>query len=191
MTVILTGEKAKSHTGESLVSGRRWPCAHSLTMWDSSRLGLQQLHFRLRLISVCRDLLFCWNTFVKIILFSPIIHLCALFPFLLWVSHILKYVSFHCSCMCIPVHSPSLPGYINVAQTIVFILTVADFSQIDSTHAHMYTHACMHTCVPTYMYNACIWIIIVLCVCTSVCACVHIHVHVCTGCLGKVQLLLI
>ena len=32
--------------------------------------------------------------------------------------------SHHCSCMCIAVHSPWLPGYINVAQAILIILTM-------------------------------------------------------------------
>ena len=31
----------------------------------------------------------------------------------------------HCSHMCIPVHSPWLPGYINVAQCVLIILTMA------------------------------------------------------------------
>ena len=31
----------------------------------------------------------------------------------------------HCSCMCIPVHSPWLPGYINVAQTAFVRVTMA------------------------------------------------------------------
>ena len=31
----------------------------------------------------------------------------------------------HCSCMCIPVHPPSLPGYIDVVQTVLVILTMA------------------------------------------------------------------
>ena len=33
--------------------------------------------------------------------------------------------SHHCSHMCMPVHSPWLPGYINVMQTILIILTMA------------------------------------------------------------------
>ena len=33
--------------------------------------------------------------------------------------------SHHCSGMCIPVHSPWLPGYIDVEQTVLFILTMA------------------------------------------------------------------
>ena len=41
--------------------------------------------------------------------------------------HWLVQWSCHCSCMCIPVHSPWLPGYINVMQTILVILTMAGF----------------------------------------------------------------
>ena len=33
--------------------------------------------------------------------------------------------SCHCSRMCVPVHSPWLPGYVDVTQTILVILTVA------------------------------------------------------------------
>ena len=40
-------------------------------------------------------------------------------------SHCLVRWSRHCSCMCIPVHSPWLPGYIDVAQTVFDILTMA------------------------------------------------------------------
>ena len=39
--------------------------------------------------------------------------------------HWLVQWSHHCSCMCIPVHSLWLPGYINVVQTILVILTMA------------------------------------------------------------------
>ena len=39
--------------------------------------------------------------------------------------HWLVQWSHHCSCMHIPVHSPWLPGYINVVQTILVILTMA------------------------------------------------------------------
>ena len=39
---------------------------------------------------------------------------------LVWWSH-------HCSHMCIPAHSPWLPGYIDVAQTVLVILTMAAF----------------------------------------------------------------
>ena len=40
--------------------------------------------------------------------------------------HWLVQWSHHCSCMCIPVHSPWLPGHINVMQTILIILTNAE-----------------------------------------------------------------
>ena len=39
--------------------------------------------------------------------------------------------SHHCSCMHIPVHSLWLPGYINVMQTILVILTMLDFFWTD------------------------------------------------------------
>ena len=39
--------------------------------------------------------------------------------------HWLEQWSHHCSCMHILVHSPWLPGYINVLQTILIILTMA------------------------------------------------------------------
>ena len=38
--------------------------------------------------------------------------------------HWLVQWSPHCSCLCIPVHSPWLPGYIHVVQTILVILTM-------------------------------------------------------------------
>ena len=41
--------------------------------------------------------------------------------------HWLVQWSHHCSCMLIPVHSPWLPGYINVVQTVLIILTMAGF----------------------------------------------------------------
>ena len=37
--------------------------------------------------------------------------------------------SCHCSCVCIPVHSPWLPGYIDVMQTVFIILTMAGLLQ--------------------------------------------------------------
>ena len=39
--------------------------------------------------------------------------------------HWLVQWSHHCSCMGIPAHSPWLPGYIDVAQTILIMLTMA------------------------------------------------------------------
>ena len=39
--------------------------------------------------------------------------------------HWLAQWSRHCSCMLIPVHSPQLPGYIDVRQTVLIILTMA------------------------------------------------------------------
>ena len=42
-----------------------------------------------------------------------------------YCPHWLVHWSRHCSHMCIPVHSPWLPGYIDVTQTILVILTMA------------------------------------------------------------------
>ena len=43
----------------------------------------------------------------------------------LYQPHWLVQWSHHCSCMCIPVHSPWLPGYIDATQTVLVMLTVA------------------------------------------------------------------
>ena len=43
-----------------------------------------------------------------------------------WISQ----WSCHCSCKCIPVHSPWLPGYTDVTQTILVILTMAGLPDI-------------------------------------------------------------
>ena len=51
--------------------------------------------------------------------------------------------SCHCSHMRVPVHPPWLPGYIDVTHTILFILTMPDFSRTD--HIHIHTHVYMHT----------------------------------------------
>ena len=40
--------------------------------------------------------------------------------------HWLAQWSHHCSRMHIPVHSPGLPGYVNVMQTVIVILTMAE-----------------------------------------------------------------
>ena len=45
--------------------------------------------------------------------------------------HWLVQWSHHCPCMCIPVHSPWLPGYIDITQTILVILTMAGIFQTD------------------------------------------------------------
>ena len=73
--------------------------------------------------------------------------------------HWLVQWSCHCSCMCIPVHSPWLPGYINVAQTILVILTMAGlFSWTDyyCVSVHTHTHVCTHVFTCTYILHACI-----------------------------------
>ena len=47
----------------------------------------------------------------------------------LYCPHWLVQWSHHCSHMHIPVHSPWLPGYIDVAQTVLLILTMAGLFQ--------------------------------------------------------------
>ena len=42
-----------------------------------------------------------------------------------YCPHWLVQWSHHCSCMCIPVHSPWLPGYIDVEWPVLIILTIA------------------------------------------------------------------
>ena len=46
--------------------------------------------------------------------------------------------------MCIPVHSPWLPGYIDVAQTVLIRLTTAGHFQTDLTYMRMYIHGLSH-----------------------------------------------
>ena len=56
--------------------------------------------------------------------------------------HWLVQWSWHCSCMCIPVHSLWLPGYISVMQTILVILTMARFFWTDLNICHFYLWMC-------------------------------------------------
>ena len=44
-----------------------------------------------------------------------------------YCPHWLVQWSCHCSLMCIPIRSPWLPGYMDVAQTVLILLTVAGF----------------------------------------------------------------
>ena len=53
--------------------------------------------------------------------------------------HRLVQWSHHCSHMCIPVHPPWLPGYINVKQTALIILTMADLF-LDILHTYPLLH---------------------------------------------------
>ena len=50
--------------------------------------------------------------------------------------------SHHCSCMCLPVHSPLLWGYINVAQTILVMLTLAGLFPHRSCTSSVYCIVC-------------------------------------------------
>lgn len=84
------GEKAKSGIGENIACGRSQRYAHSLLVWPSWGLGLQQLHSRLKLIVGCQDPHMLLRRFSQSYSLSPITY--ASFPFLLSGSHILKYI---------------------------------------------------------------------------------------------------
>ena len=64
--------------------------------------------------------------------------------------HWLMQWSRHCSHMCIPVHSPWLPGSINVVQTILIIFTMAGLFQ---NRPHIHTHIYIHTHKCGYCIN--------------------------------------
>ena len=52
----------------------------------------------------------------------------------------------HCSHMCIPVHSPWLPGYVDVAQTVLVIVTMVGLF-LDRRRMCIYVCICVRTCV--------------------------------------------
>ena len=55
----------------------------------------------------------------------------------------------HCSCMCVPVHSPWLLGYVNVVQTVLVILTMAGLF-VD--RPHLYPYICLYLYIHIYFY---------------------------------------
>ena len=60
--------------------------------------------------------------------------------------HWLVRWSCHCSCMLIPVPSPWLPGYINVMQTILVVLTMAGlFLDRPCIYLYVYRYRCSYT----------------------------------------------
>ena len=79
----------------------------------------------------------------------------------------------HCSPMCIPVHSPWLPGYMDVAQTVLIILTMAGLLLEDYIYLDMKVYialAIMGWCCHHHHYHCCHtkliyyhWIISLLC----------------------------
>ena len=64
-----------------------------------------------------------------------------------YCPHWLVQWSRHCSCMHIPVHSPWLPGYINVAQTLLVILTMAGLFPDRPCSDKSLTHLTPHTVI--------------------------------------------
>ena len=72
-----------------------------------------------------------------------------------YCPHWLVQCSHHCALMHFPVYSPWLPGYINIMQTILIILTMAVlFLDIPFmyTHTHMHTHHMHMKTTYTYIY---------------------------------------
>ena len=72
--------------------------------------------------------------------------------------HWLVQWSCHCSPMCIPVHSPWLPGYIDVVQIVLVILSMAGrfldrLYVYIHTYTHTYTYLYTHMCVCVYIYH--------------------------------------
>ena len=61
----------------------------------------------------------------------------------IYLPHWLVWWSRHCSCMCIPVHSPWLLCYMDVLQTVLVILTMAGLFP----ESHILTHPASHNCL--------------------------------------------
>ena len=84
-----------------------------------------------------------------------------------YLPHLLVLWSRHCSHMHIPVHSPWLPGYINVARTVLVILTMAGlFSR--QTSGTMCQQEAPDICHPTrvmskitYFFRKSFWFFII------------------------------
>ena len=75
-----------------------------------------------------------------------------------YCPHWLVQWSRHCSRMCIPVHSPQLPGYVDVAQTVIIILTMAGL--FPDRHMCMCVCVCVFVCIHTHIY---------MCICIHLC----------------------
>ena len=59
----------------------------------------------------------------------------------------LVWWSCHCSCMCIPVHSPWLPGYINVTQIVLVMLTMTGLFMDKPCTSGLFSYQCL--CPPS------------------------------------------
>ena len=49
----------------------------------------------------------------------------------------------HCSCICIPIYSPWLPGYINGMQTVLILTVSGLFPDRPLIYRHMYVPTCV------------------------------------------------
>ena len=74
--------------------------------------------------------------------------------------HWLVQWSCHCSHKHIPVHFPQLPGYTDVMQTILVILTMAGWNFSGRPHIYTYEIIIIYTYIDVYMcVCVCIWYI--------------------------------
>ena len=89
----------------------------TVSMGECSNLNLMQIHCSIHSV-ILNEMATQYTCSL-----NGVYHLCWLVQ---W-SH-------HCSLICIPVHSPWLPDYIDTAQTILIILTIAGLFQ-----THLYT----------------------------------------------------
>ena len=58
--------------------------------------------------------------------------------------------SYHCSCMCIPVHSPWLPGYKDVVQTVLIILMLVGHV-LERPHRYFHPYRFTICWVPVFL----------------------------------------
>ena len=69
--------------------------------------------------------------------------------------HWLVQWSHHCSHMCIPVHSPWLPGYIKIVQTILIIFTMDRHfpdGPLMCIYMYKYVYMCKHMYICLYIF---------------------------------------
>ena len=59
----------------------------------------------------------------------------------------------HCSHMRIPLHSPWLPGSVDVVQTLLIILTVVGYFSRETWYMSVYVYICTHTFLKNYWFK--------------------------------------
>ena len=89
----------------------------AVTFWIIQIVSMEQCSSLMQNLMQIR-----WSTHSVILNVTASQYTCSLN--VIYYPHWLVQWSRHCSCMCIPVHSPWLPGYMDVTQTILFMLTM-------------------------------------------------------------------